>query len=275
MHLGWLELWKGSWIFVVLALAWAYIRYFEWSHFFVPRRAIVLTPADVGLEFEDVSFVAEDGCVLNGWWIPYPEARGTLIYCHGNASNLGDLTGVIADLRRLRVNLFAFDYRGYGKSRGLPTEKGLYRDARAAYEVVRARYADVDAPPVVVYGHSLGGAVAVQLASDKPVRGVMVEGTFSSSADMSRSIYSTIPVHWILHYRFDSLSKVGALRMPKLFGHTRQDETVPYALGRKLFEAAAEPKRFVELPGDHNTANWAMSRETWQALESFVMEVLG
>jgi fermentation-respiration switch protein FrsA (DUF1100 family) len=274
MDIHWLSIWKGSWIFICLFLTWAYVRYFEWKNFFVPHRDLIGTPKDMGLEFEEVSFVSEDGKLLNGWWVPHPEARGALIYCHGNASNLGDLPGIIAELHRLRVNIFAFDYRGYGKSRGIPTEQGLYRDARAAFEVVRARYADDDQPPIIVYGHSLGGAVAIQLALDKPVRGVIVEGTFSSSIDMGRVMYPTMPVHWILHYRFDSLSKVGSLRIPKLFAHTRQDEVVPYELGRKLFEAAPEPKRFVELPGEHNTASWIQSRETWQVLETFVNGVL-
>ena len=267
--------WKGSWIIACLAVLWGYARYFEWRHFFAPRREIAMTPADAGMEYEEARFVAEDGCLLNGWWLPCPGARGSLIYCHGNASNLGDLPGVLAELRRLRVNIFAFDYRGYGKSKGIPTEKGVYRDARAAYEVVRARHGDAENPPVIVYGHSLGGAIATQLALDKPVRGLIVEGAFSSAIDIGQQYYPHIPLKWALSYRFDSASKAGSIRAPKLFAHSPHDDIVPDAIGRKLFEAAAPPKTWVDLPGGHNESEWSSSEKTWQCLEAFVEDALG
>ena len=149
---------------VVLTVAgiWAYLRYFEWRNLYHPGHGITSTPAELGLEYEDITFVSEDGLQLNGWWIPHAQARGTIIHCHGNAGNMSDRVWLVGDLHRLGVNVFIFDYRGYGNSRGLPTEQGTYADARAAYEVVRAKYDDVDTPPVIVHGQSLGGAVAVQ-----------------------------------------------------------------------------------------------------------------
>jgi pimeloyl-ACP methyl ester carboxylesterase len=114
------------------------------------------------------------------------------------------------DLHRLRVNVFLFDYRGYGRSKGWPTEQGTYRDARAAYEVVRARYADAEQPPVIVYGASLGGAIAVQLALDKPVRGLILEGAFTSTIDVGRHLYPLLPVRLVVRYRYDALSRIPA-----------------------------------------------------------------
>ncbi len=262
------------WILAILAGIWGYLRYFEWRNLFFPTRPIQATPADFGLDYEDVKFVAEDGCLLHGWWIPCENAKGTIIHCHGNAGNIGDRASLAADLNRLGLNVFIFDYRGYGQSRGIPTEQGTYRDARAAYEVVRARYSDVENPPVIVHGQSLGGAVAIQLALDKPIRGLIVESAFSSTIDMGQTVYPWLPVTWLCRYRYDSISKVGRLKMPKLFAHSPQDEIVPMALGRKLFDAASPPKQFITLRGGHNEAGWELSPEYWKALQQFVNSIL-
>ena len=160
-------------IALVCGALYAGIRWFEWRNVFHPSRRMQGDPGDVGLAFEDVIFFAEDGNRLFGWWIPHPEATGTILYCHGNAGNISTRVNVCAGLHQLKVNVFVFDYRGYGHSRGWPGEIGLARDARAAYEVVRARYDDADEPPVIIYGASLGGSVAVALAAEKPARGLM------------------------------------------------------------------------------------------------------
>ncbi len=264
-----------AWILALLAVLYASVRYFEWSNFYVPRREWLANPGLFGLEYEDVTFISEDGRVLSGWWVPHPAARGALIYCHGNACNIGDLADVIATLRRLRLHLFVFDYRGYGKSRGIPTEQGTYRDARAAYEVVRARYEDAESPPVLAYGHSLGGPVALQLALDKPVRGVITEGAFSSSLDIGRLLYPGLPLRHLLHFKYDAAEKAAAVRVPKLFAHSPDDRIIPYELGQKLYHAAAEPKTFVLLKGDHSDNDWTRNPEAWSALEAFVEGVLG
>ncbi len=262
-------------VIILLAGVYTYLRYFEWANLYHPARAIAATPADFGLEFEEITFVSEDGAQLNGWWIPAENARGTILHCHGNAGNIGDREWLAADLHRLGVNVFLFDYRGYGKSRGLPTEQGTYRDARAAYEVVRAKYEDADNPPVVLHGQSLGGAVAIQLALDKPVRGLVVESTFPSTVEMGRVLYPALPVNLLCRYHYDSLPKVEKLKIPKLFAHSRQDDMIPFALGRQLFERASEPKEFVELSGGHNESGWNASPEYWTALGRFVTNVLG
>lgn len=262
------------WVLVLLALLWAYLRYFEWRNLYYPSSRIDFDPASMALPYEDVWFMSEDGHRLHGWWIPHENARGTVLHCHGNAGNIGDRIWIAADLHRLGVNVFLFDYRGYGKSRGLPTEKGTYEDARAAYEVVRAAHDDAEEPPVVVYGQSLGGAVAVQLACDKPVRGLIVESTFSSTVDMGKALYPWLPVALLATYRYDSVAKVPTLRMPKLFAHSRTDDLIPFEFGTRLFEAAAEPKQFVELTGGHNDACWATSTSYWAAVEAFLARTL-
>lgn len=262
----------GTGLIVVTAL-WLFFRFFEWRSMYYPGRHIAFTPADAGLVYEDVSFLAEDDARLHGWWIAADHAPGTLIVCHGNAGNMGDRVGLAADLHRLGLNLFMFDYRGYGRSRGIPTEKGTYKDARAAFEVVRSRYQDTETPPIAVFGRSLGGGVAVQLALDRPVRALVVENTFTSTMDMARHLYPWLPTS-LCRFRYDSLSKVGRLRVPKLFAHALHDEVVPFSLGEALFARAAEPKAMVQLRGGHNDTGWATTPGYWETLSRFLAEHL-
>ena len=260
---------------VVLVLLVLAVRWFEWRSLFAPSRTLVDTPAREGLAFEEVWFVAEDARALHGWWIPHPEARGTILYCHGNASNIGNRIGLARDLHRLRVNVFLFDYRGYGRSKGWPTEQGTYRDARAAYEVVRARYADAEQPPVIVYGASLGGAIATQLALDKPVRGLILEGAFTSTVDVGRHLYPLLPVRLVVRHRYDALSRIPRITAPKLLAHSRDDQLIPFQLGERLYEAAAEPRQFFALQGPHDEAGWNNTPAYWPVLEQFVTRTLG
>lgn len=266
--------WRIVWVLIILGVAWAYLRFFEWRNLYYPAHEIESTPAGFSLQYEDVNFISEDGRMLHGWWIPHPKARGTILHCHGNAGNIGDRAWMAADLHRLKVNVFLFDYRGYGESRGLPTEQGTYRDARAAYEVVRAKYQDEEAPPVIVHGQSLGGAVAIQLALDKPVRGLIVESSFSSVVDMGQKLYPLLPIKWFCRFRYDSASKVANLNMPKLFAHSSQDDLIPYDIGEKLYRAAIPPKDFVVLEGTHNDAGWTLTPAYWRAVGEFVDRVL-
>lgn len=256
---------------LLLGLAWLGWRWFEWRKLYHPHREITKTPEAVGLDFEEVEFVAEDAVRLLGWWIPCREARGAVLYCHGNGDNIGDLVDVAADLTEMGVNVFLFDYRGYGRSRGLPTEKGTYLDSRAAYECVRARYGDAERPPIIAIGRSLGGAVAAQLALDKPLRGLVLESTFASTAAMGRRLYPRLPAERLCRFRYDTLSKTPRIRVPLLVAHSPEDGLIPMDQARAVFEkASGEPKRFVVLEGAHNEAGWRRSPSYRIALREFI-----
>lgn len=255
------------------ATAWLLFRLFEWRSVYYPTKRLDYSPAAFGLPYENVEFVAEDGVRLHGWWLPAEGARATLLFCHGNAGNIGDRVPLLPRLMALGANVFIFDYRGYGKSNGIPTEKGTYRDARAAFECVRARHDDAEDPPVIVLGRSLGGAVAVQLAVDKPVRGLIVESAFTSTADMARRIYPGLPLAPFLRYRYDSLAKIRGIAAPKLFAHSPRDEVVPYELGRRLFDAAPGPKEFVDLEGGHNEAGWESTPAYFEAMQRLLAQL--
>ena len=224
------------------------------SRVFLPDRYPngVWDPAPFGLQASDVWFQASDGVELHGWWIRHPKARGTVLYCHGNSGSIAQRIGIFRNLRRLRVNVLAFDYRGYGRSAGAPSEAGLYLDVRAAYDHL---VGVLDQPPetVLIFGHSLGGAVAIDCAGDRKAAGLIVQSSFTDIRAAARAALPAWPLHLVTRPQFRSIDKVGSLELPKLFIHGKADETVPFALGKLLFEAAAEPKELYAVPrAGHN-----------------------
>lgn len=227
---------------------------FQRQQMFLPDRYPngIWNPEPFGLKARDCWFRAADGVDLHGWWIPRPRARGTLLFCHGNTGSIAHQIGVLRHLGRLRVNVLAFDYRGYGRSAGSPSERGLYLDVRAAFRFLTERLGQ-PASTVILFGHSLGGAVAIDAALDCPVAGVVAQSTFTHARAAARAVFPRLPVHWIARRQFHSLAKVGDLTMPKLFIHGEADGTLPADLGRALFEAAGPPKELYLVPdGGHN-----------------------
>lgn len=209
-------------------------------------------PAKEGLGFEDVEFASEDGTRLHGWWFQHDDAEMSLVYCHGNRGSIADRVEIFAALLRLKVNVFAFDYRGYGRSEGSPSEKGVFADARAAIDHV-AETRGVGLEGVLLFGHSLGGAIAIDAALHRPVAGLVVQSSFTHLSAMARHRHPEVPMHWICRNEFRSIEKVPYLKMPKLFIHGGADQTVPFEHGLALHEAAAEPKEFLRIgKADHN-----------------------
>jgi uncharacterized protein len=227
-----------------------FARYIEAHTLFCPTKAIEFLPTAAGLGYEDVFFKVSDGARINGWFIPCPGARYTVLYCHGNAGNISHRLERTRFFNRLGCNMFIFDYRGYGKSEGRPGERGLYADALSAYAFLVSR--GIPGASIIAYGESLGGAVSVEVASRLPVAALILDSTFSRAEDMARRIYPFLPF-WIFASRFDSIGKIRSIRVPKLIIHSLNDEIIPYELSRALYEAAAEPKRFLQVSGGHNS----------------------
>ncbi|MBI4469295.1 MAG: alpha/beta hydrolase [Acidobacteria bacterium] len=240
---------------LLLLLPLVFVRSIEDSMIYFPSRYPegYWSPEKLGLQVEDVYFVTDDGVHLHGWFAASPGALQTLVWCHGNAGNVSDRIGQIRlFVEKVGVNCFIFDYRGYGRSEGVPSEEGLYRDAHAAFDYL-ARSRGTRDGRIVIYGQSLGGAVAVDLAAARPCAGLVLEATFTSAREMSRLIFPWAPIGFLLKSRFDSAEKIGAVHVPLLMLHGDRDQTIPIDYGRRLFDAAHEPKRFVVLPGsDHN-----------------------
>lgn len=226
---------------------------FQRSHMFEPTRYPVgeWQPEKRGLDVEDVYFDSEDGTRLHGWWIEGPRRQGaapmTVVYCHGNLGNIAERVDVFRHLQRLDVDIFAFDYRGYGRSAGSPSEEGVCADVRAAVDCVHGRL-EVPMGRQILFGHSLGGAIAIDGALHRPgVAGLVVQSSFTQNVDMARHFYPNLPVHWITTNGFRSVDKVSRLPMPKLFIHGAADKKVPFEQGEALYAAAAEPKSWLPI----------------------------
>lgn len=220
---------------------------------YFPSRALDGgTPAAFGLAYEDVWLTAADGVRLHAWWVPAPEARTALLLLHGNAGNISHRLQKLSMLAELDVSVLMLDYRGYGQSDGTPSEAGTYLDAAAAYDWLRAQ----GVPPrhIAVYGESLGGPIAVDLATTHDVGYLVLESAPSTIAGVARYHYPWLPTDWLLSVRYDALSRMPKLRAPLLIMHSPSDEIVPFAMADELYAAAPGDKRLVRLAGGHNDA---------------------
>jgi fermentation-respiration switch protein FrsA (DUF1100 family) len=206
-----------------------------------------------GLAFEDAWFRASDGTKLHGWYVPHPDPRAVVLFAHGNAGNLSHRWDVVQDLSGpLGASVMIFDYRGFGRSEGKPSEQGVLDDARAARRWLAER-AGVDESHVVLMGESIGGGVMVDLAAGDGARGLVLENTFSSLPEVAAYHFPWLPVKLLMRTRLDSAAKIRDYRGPLLQFHGDADTIVPFKLGQRLFDAANEPKQLVVIPGgDHN-----------------------
>jgi len=239
---------------------------------FRPSREVSVTPADIGLDYEEVNFHSRDGTALNGWYVPAKNARFTLLFCHGNGGNIMHQLDNLRLFHEMHVSCFVFDYRGYGRSAGRPGENGTYLDAQAAYDWL-VREKQVPAEQIILFGHSLGGSIAAYLAARVPARALVVEGAFTSYPDIGAKSYPYMPVRWFAFFRYDTRAHIRRVHCPVMVIHSRHDELVPFEFGTRVYEAANEPKRFVEIAGSHNgslAASGDVYREAWRDWLDFV-----
>lgn len=261
---------------LVLLCLWAYVRFIESTTIFLPDKTLTAFPSDEGLNYEDLWAVSEDGFRLHGWflWSSFSSPDGPVILLlHGNAGNISSRLAKARRLCKAGYRVYLTDYRGYGLSQGHPTEKGVYRDARAFYHALRENK-QIPEEKIVIYGVSLGGAVAVDLAIGARAAALILESTFSSAADMAKVILPFVPTI-LLSVRFDSLSKIKDCSLPLLMIHSQNDETVPYALGRKLFSAAPGPKEWVTISGPHNEGFFHNQDQVMEAISSWIERYAG
>jgi fermentation-respiration switch protein FrsA (DUF1100 family) len=243
----------------------------EAQFIFFPEPHLEATPEAMGLAYEEVEFTAEDGVRLHGWFVPASGARWTVLWFHGNAGNISHrLDNLLQMHRRLQVHVFIFDYRQYGRSQGRVSEQGTYLDARAALQTLQQR-ADIDPQSVVLFGRSLGSAVAVELARHATCRALILESPFTSVPDMAARVLPLVPIGRLLRTRYDSLGKIAQIAVPLLILHGDRDDVVPFEHGQRLFAAAAEPKTFYTIPGaGHNDTYLVGGEAYWQAWEDFL-----
>jgi uncharacterized protein len=241
--------------------------FFEQSLVFFPTRYPdgAWHPSD--LTFEDAEFRAADGTRLHGWFVPCDNPRAVILFSHGNGGNLSHRADILRELHRLRAAVMIYDYRGYGRSEGSPDEPGILADARAARAWL-AKRAGIGEREIVQMGESLGGGVAVDLAAADGARGLVLISTFTSLPDIGSIHYPWLPVRLLMRNRLDSLSMIANYHGPLLQIHGDADTIIPYSNGRRLFDAANEPKRFITVHGaDHNDLPGA---EFYRAIDEFL-----
>jgi fermentation-respiration switch protein FrsA (DUF1100 family) len=230
---------------------------------YYPTREVTLTPEDIGLSYENVTFISTDGAALTGWYIPSDNAEFTVLFCHGNGGNIMHRLDSIDFFHKMGVNCFIFDYRGYGQSGGKPSEEGTYKDAEGAYRWLTEEK-KISGDQIIIFGRSLGGSVAAYLAGSTTAGGLVVESTFTSYVDMGRKFYWYMPVRLFARFKYETIEYIKQVGCPVLVIHSRDDDIVPFELGERLYEAANEPKEFVEILGSHNDG-FLVSAETYKA----------
>ncbi len=239
------------------------------SLMFVPARAVTATPQAVGLRFETWKIPTADGETLAAWFIPAANPQGILVYCHGNGGNIGNRVPYLPIFHSLGLSVVLWDYRGYGQSTGRPSEVGLYQDAKAVMDYLQTQR-QIPPAQTVLYGESLGGGVASYLATQYPVRGWVLAGTFTSAVDRAAELYPFLPVRWLARSRFDTRARLPQITAPVLVLHSVDDEIIPIHHGRALYAAANPPKTLVELTGDHNNGFLDNALAYREALAAFL-----
>ena len=240
-----------------------FILYYKQPTFlYKPVRPVPYTPEEINLDFEDIALKTEDGLKLNGWYVPADNSRFTVLLCHGNGGNIMHRLDSINLLYSFGVSCFVFDYRGYGNSQGKPSEEGTYLDAHAAYRWL-TETRRIPPERIILFGRSLGGSIASQLASTVDVAGLIVESCFTSYADIGQKFYPYMPVKWFARFSYRTIDYIKDVHCPMMIIHSQNDEVVPFEFGLELYEAANEPKEFIEIFGSHNDG-FLSSNETYK-----------
>jgi len=241
---------------LVLSFLFIMLRWFEHKQTYHPSRTLITTGAELGRAWEDVTFSAGDGVRLNGWFFPADtnSTRRQLVFliCHGNGGNISHRLGLYELLLHGGANVFAFDYRGYGRSEGRASEAGTYLDAQAACAWLRERgFAGTN---IIAFGESLGGGVASELAVRETLGGLVLQSSFTSVTDLGAELYPFLPVRILGSIRYDTRSKLPRIHVPVLILHSRGDALIPFHHAEENFAAANEPKALREINGGHNDA---------------------
>ena len=235
-------------------------------------REHISTPAAYGLEYDDIAIRTEDGETLHAWWVPAGKPRGAVLLFHGNAGNISHRIEYARMFRALGYSTLLVEYRGYGKSTGSPSEEGTYRDAAASWQWLTTDKA-LSGADIVIFGESLGGAVASWLAARERSRALVLASTFTSIPDLGSEIYRFIPVRLLSRFEYNTREALSRVDAPVLIAHSARDDIIPYTHGKSLYEAAREPKQFLELAGGHNDG-FIFTRDEWvKALGEFLERV--
>ena len=250
-----------------------YIFYPKIENFFLffPQTSFDLTPEDLGIDYKDVHLKTEDGENLHGWFFPLDKNSPLVLFFHGNAGNISHRLDNVRLILDKKIQVFIFDYRGYGKSSGKPSENGLYKDGLAAWDYL-VHKEKILPDNIVLFGRSLGAAAAIDVALKRQVRSIIIESGFTSIKDMAKTIFLFSLLSFSLPGHYNNLEKISLIKIPKLIIHGVNDELVPFFMGEKLFNSSKEPKYFFPIKrAGHNDTYVVGGIRYFQILEAFIM----
>ena len=258
----------------VAYLALVLLVYFAQPHLvYFPDKQLSSTPKTIGLDYTTVSIATSDGETLHGWQVTAADAKGTVLFLHGNAGNISHRIYYLTMFKRLGYNTLLFDYRGYGQSSGTPSESGTYLDAQAAWRYLTATQG-IAPGQIVLFGESLGGAVAAWLAAREKPGLLVLASTFTSVPDLAAEFYPFLPVRWISRFDYNTLQSLQAVSCPVFIAHSPHDEIIPFEHGQRLFQAVSGAKQFLPLDGGHNTGFIFMQPAWKKSLGAFMDDSL-
>ncbi len=248
----------------------------SWLVYFpnIPSRAIGSSPDTIGLAYEPVEIITEDGIKLDAWYVPAQEPRGVVLFFHGNAGNISHRLDSLRIFNKLKLDTLIFDYRGYGRSEGRVSEQGTYRDADAAWRYLTVERG-IPAAEIVLFGRSLGAAIAAYVASRHRPGALILESGFVSVPELAAILYPWLPARQLARIGYPTGEYLKTASCPVLIVHSRDDEVIPFKQGRQLFELASEPKHFLELLGGHNDGFLVSGRRYLDGFENFLAASMG
>jgi uncharacterized protein len=270
-------------ILVLAYVGFAIALYFGQSNLvYMPSQALTETPATIGLKFEDIQITTKDNVNLNAWFVPAKDndqiGKGVILFCHGNGGNIGNRVSYLPIFRDLGLSTFLFDYRGYGKSEGKPTEAGTYADVEAAWKYL-TQERKISPKKIIIYGESLGGAIAAYIAQltsqdlKNNAGGLVLASTFTSISDRASELYPFLPIRLLSRFSYNSINRLPSIKIPVLIIHSTDDEIIPFHHSDRNFQAANQPKKLVKLRGDHNSG-FLDSLETYRnGLNEFIQSI--
>lgn len=254
-------------VWVLLSLL---IYFFQPRFVYFPYSAIEATPKDAGLAYEEVILTTKDELKIHGWFLSQDNPRATLLFLHGNGGNISHRLEKLSIYNQLGLAVFIIDYRGYGLSEGKPSEQGTYKDAEAAWNYL-TKEKGIPENRIIIYGESLGGAVAAVLATGNQPGALILESTFTSVADMGKHYYPYLPVDLLARIRYPTIDRISGITCPILIIHSPMDDIVPFEMGKKIYESANQPKDFLEIQGDHNSGFLQSGNQYSEGLNRFIL----
>lgn len=266
--------WQILIIFILAVSAMFYLFYSSIeNHFmFYPQRHFDFSPEFYNLSYRDVFFHAEDGVELHGWFFPVEKEKPVILFFHGNAGNISHRLDNIRYLLERGFQVFIFDYRGYGKSSGRPFEKGVYMDGRAAYEWL-VEEEQIEPENIILFGRSLGGAVAIDVAAYRRAGAMIIESPFLSTREMAKTMFPFSLLSPVLPASYNNFEKIKDISVPLLVIHGDNDDIVPFSMGEKLYESAKDPKFFYSVKGaGHNDTYIMGGAEYFDVIERFITD---